>query len=344
MNYFNKIFCCALIVFSLPACIDELNVETPDAQRLLVVEGFIDTNPGPHRIKLSRSAKYGSILDDAIQNETNATVWVRDEEGDQVFLSESTDGLYETPTNFSAEVGKKYTLNITLNSGERYISTSEEVQAVPPIDEAIIVTDAPFRLGAEAYARWQDPAGIDNFYLLEADGIYVLNSRPELFVARNPFGNPVPMPKDCCDRCYVSEFSVDTEIHLLKDNNSDGNVQTELAGFVPDDGRRFMERYMVAIKLSSLTKEAFQFLELIKEQLSIEGNIFDPPPAKIRGNMINLDNPDEDVIGYFRASAVSSDTIFVTGEELPDPLPIDQLNDDCRVIEFASTVKPPFWP
>lgn len=344
MKSISKILFSVLIIFSFSACIDELNIETTEAQRLLVVEGFIDTEFGPHRIKLSRSAKYGSILDDQIQKVTNATVWVRDEEGDQVFLSEFSPGLYFTPSDFRAQVGKKYTLNITLSSGERYISTTEEVPEVPKIDEAVVVTDSPFKPGAEAFARWQDPADIANFYLLEADGIYVLNSRPELYVGRGPFGNPVPMPKDCCERCYVSEFGIDPEIYLFKDNNSDGDIQTKLAGYIPDNGRRFMERYMIAIKLSSLTKEAFQFLELVKEQLSISGDIFDPPPATIRGNMINLNNPDEDVIGYFRASDVATDTIYVTMEQLPDPLPIDWLNDDCRVIEFATTIEPPFWP
>lgn len=328
----------------MTSCIDELNVETEEALRLLVVEGAIDTNYGPHRIKLSRSAKYGSILEDQIQKITGATVWVRDREGNQVFLTETIDGLYQTPSTFKGEVGNAYTLNITLLSGERYISTTEEIQAAPSIDDIIIVNDNPFRSGVEAFVEWKDPADINNFYLLETDGVYIVDARPWLFIGRGPFGNPTPMPKDCCERCYVSEFSVDDELMLYKDNQSDGGVFRELAGFIPDNGRRFMEKYMLVVKLSSLTTEAFQFLDLVKEQLSIEGNIFDPPPATIRGNMINLDNPDEDVIGYFRASDVTTDTVFMNTNNLVDPVPTNWLDDDCRVLEFSTINKPPYWP
>ncbi|HHM21744.1 MAG TPA: DUF4249 family protein, partial [Bacteroidetes bacterium] len=56
-NHFVLSIFSAALIFIFSACIDELNIETDEAQRLLVVEGFIDTNPGPHRIKLSRSAK-----------------------------------------------------------------------------------------------------------------------------------------------------------------------------------------------------------------------------------------------------------------------------------------------
>lgn len=344
MKLLLKYLIFGVCLLSFSACIDELNIDTGEGQRLLVVEGFIDTEPGPHRIRLSRSAKYGSILEDAIQKITNATVWIRDENGEQVFLTESSDGLYLTPDTFRGEVGKKYTLNITLNSGERYISTPEEIQPVPDIDEVVVLTDVPFRIGAECYIRWTDPVDAANFYLLEADGEYVLNSKPWLFIGRNAFGNPTPMPKDCCERCYVSEFSVDDELRIFKDNLSNGNQQTELAGFIPDNGRRFMEKYMIIVKLSSLTREAFQFLDVVKEQLSIEGNIFDPPPATIRGNMINLDNPDESVIGYFRASGVVTDTVFLSPDQLTEPLPTDWLHDDCRIVEFSTTIKPPYWP
>ena len=61
----------------------------------------------------------------------------------------------------------------------------------------------------------------------------------------------------------------------------------------------------------SLTKSAFQFFDLLQNQLNIQGNIFDPPPAKLGTNIINLDNPDEDVIGYFGVSDVSRDSLFI---------------------------------
>ena len=77
--------------------------------------------------------------------------------------------------------------------------------------------------------------------------------------------------------------------------------------------------------------------------MSITGDIFDPPPATLRGNMVNLTNPDEIVIGYFRASDVSIDSMFLTREMLAEPRPLRKINDDCREYRNGTTRKPVYW-
>lgn len=335
---------------ALHSCIDPLEVDTQERRNLLVVEGGITTLPGPHQIIISKSDKYGGVLDGFVRKQSGATVWIRDNEGNQTFLTEGNDKTYYTPAGFKAEVGRQYTLFITLDNGERYVSTPELVNPAPPIDSLLIqfkqlpsLNEVSLNTGLEIYSRWQDPASVANFYLWEAEGVYVLNTHPELHVAKDGQGNPVPAPKDCCDRCYVYEYDLNTEIRLFKDNLTDGKLQTELAAFIPDDGQRFMEKYMIVVKQHALTKGAYQFYDLLHNQLSIQGTIFDPPPATIRGNFINLDNPDEDVIGYFSASDVATDTLFISRAEVEEPRAIKQINDDCRVFENSTTQVPSFW-
>ncbi len=350
MKFFHKILIAGLVFFSASACIDELNTEVEGDKRILVVEGAITTQLGPHRVMISKSAKYGSILDAAIIRESGATVWVRDEDGEQVFFEEEGVGSYYTPAEFKATVGKKYTLFIVLANGERYVSVPEKVIPVPPIDSLILLfkkqpslSDITFDSGVEVYARWKDPIETDNFYMWDASGIYLLNTRPDLYVDRGPWGDPFINPKDCCSTCYITEYNVNTELKIFKDNLSNGIEQTELVAYIPDDGGRFMEKYMAVIEQASLTKEAYQFFDILKSQLSIQGNIFDPPPATIRGNIINLDNPDDEVIGYFRASDAKRDTIFISSSVILEPQPTRKVNDDCRVLENSTTEKPPFW-
>ena len=348
MNLIYKIFCPVFLMVVLASCIDPLNVDTELSKEILVVEGAITTLSGPHRVLLSKSAKYGSVLDGFIKKEVGATVWVRDEDGDQVFFTELEDGSYYTPESYRAKVGKKYSLFVTLANGSRYVSTPEEILPAPPIDSLIVLFktlpsfgEISLNTGIEIYARWKDPVSIDNYYLWEAEGIYKLNSRPDLHEIKDGNGTIIPDPLPCCDVCYVTENDLNTELRLFKDNLTDGKESTEIAVFIPDDGKRFMERYMAIVKQHSLTKEAYQFYDLLKNQLSIQGNIFDPPPATIRGNMINLDNPDESVIGFFRASDVQTDTIFISRNELEDPRQIIEVRDDCR--RFGTTERPPFW-
>jgi hypothetical protein len=104
-----------------------------------------------------------------------------------------------------------------------------------------------------------------------------------------------------------------------------------------------MDTYQVTIQQLSISKGAYQFFNLLRSQKSINGDIFDPPPATIRGNIINLDNPESNVIGYFYASDVKELSHFIERSELTGVGSTDQINDDCRVLRGASTLKPPDW-
>lgn len=337
-----------MISFVCQSCIDELDIDTETKRNLLVVEGGITTAFGPHEILLSKSAKYGSVLVDDVKKETNAIVYLRNQNGDQEFLEEGKDGSYLTSANFAATVGDEYSLIITLANGERYISTKQKIEPVAEIDSLILVwkkqpslSDIQFNSGVDVYAQWKDPEDKANFYQWKTGGVYKINTRPDLHVARNFFGNPVPDPLDCCETCFV--YETNSGLKIFKDNLTNGNIIIEKVGFIEDDGGRFMEKYLVVVQQLSLTKEAYQFYELLNNQLSIQGDIFDAPPAKVGSNFINLDNPNEDVIGFFTASDLKTDSIFIDNSLIEERQPVRQINDDCRVLSSSSINVPPFW-
>ena len=353
-------------------CIDPIELDISEELRILVVEGFISTGPGPHQIKLSKGAKFGDILNALIKSEVGADVWIRDNDGNVTFLTEvspgtyltpdhgnitfidevRSEGTYFTPDDWRAELHKSYTLNIITGAGAQYTSSPETIVPVAPIDSLILqfkkiptADPAIFISGVEVFARFQDPPDSRDFYIWRNNGTYIIETHPELFTIRNIFnpGMPIPAPKDCCSICWIFEFNADFSIKILNDKNSNGTINTELAAFIPDDGLRFHSKYMAVIRQLSISSEAHAFFDLLEKQLSIDGDIFDPPPATIRGNMINLDNPEENVIGYFHASDVSIDTIFIERSVLEDFQNARQINDDCRVLRLATVDKPDFW-
>ena len=63
---------------------------------------------------------------------------------------------------------------------------------------------------------------------------------------------------------------------------------------------------LVEIRQSSLTPGAYQFLTLFQQQTQNTGGLADTPPAALVGNVHNVANPQEKVVGYFTASAVNS--------------------------------------
>ncbi len=129
----------------------------------------------------------------------------------------------------------------------------------------------------------------------------------------------------------------------MNDNISNGNLVTNLAAFIEDDGRRYTDKYYITVQQLSISEEAYLFFDLLDNQLSINGDIFDPPPATILGNMISLKNPDENVIGYFMATDVAIKSIFIPKEILGDRQILKVINDDCRVLLNSTAQQPSFW-
>jgi hypothetical protein len=59
--------------------------------------------------------------------------------------------------------------------------------------------------------------------------------------------------------------------------------------------------------------------------------------------MINLTNPDENVMGYFRASDVSIDSMFLTRDMLLEVRPLPEILDDCRTYREGTIEIPDYW-
>ena len=56
----------------------------------------------------------------------------------------------------------------------------------------------------------------------------------------------------------------------------------------------------------SLTEESHDFLALLRSQTVDLGETFGVAPAPIIGNLSNIEDPSEIVLGYFGASSVES--------------------------------------
>jgi len=361
------------------SCIDPLDINIDEEVNVLIVEGAITTGPGPHKIRLSRSARYGGIFDGAVLPVNRALVSIRDSDGNNFPLTEESfrfssvpqparpnapgqetylTGVYATTNNFSAIVGNTYTLLIRRANGIEYTSLPET--AIPATDilqlraqfKKVPVSNSEFKTGFDVYATIQDAVEEQNFYMWKNSGLYKISTRPDLRMCPGSSSGPandqgiiaaVPCPTDCCFDCWVSESSADRSLHLLSDRNVNGNLVAEQVAFIEDDRLRFFDKYLVKIELHTLNREAYQFFDLMRNQLSINGDIFDPPPATLRGNMINLTSPDENVIGYFRASDVRIDSMFLTREMLLEPRPLQHITDDCRLYKSGVAAKPSYW-
>lgn len=335
------------------SCVDPYTLELERGEQLLTVDGFITTEPGPHRIRLTRTDTYGSVFEGLIRPVRLATVNVRDSEGMVTFLTEVEAGVYETPAGFKAKVGLSYTLQLRLIEGREYTSFPEKVNQVAPIDQVSIrtveiATDDRLeqRVGVQLIAHFKDPGDqANNYYWRTAPGSFVLVANPELYT--NPPTHPSdprgPAPKDCCAICYLVESSRSQNFTIASDESFNG-LETRLpVAFIEDNGLRFKDTYRAEIQQMGISQEAFRFLRLIEQQLSITGSVFDQPPANIRGNIISLDNPDETVLGYFIAADVATSELYIKSDDLDIKATPRIIPDDCRTVPGATLSPPSNW-
>lgn len=125
-------FFTVILVFA--SCNKEISWDAQSADTKLVVQGVITDELKNHQVKLSKTMSYDSNKAEYV---TGATISISD--GTNVFqLTEVGNGFYETDL-IAGEVGKEYTLNITLKEnigGYNKFSASSEMKGYFDIDES----------------------------------------------------------------------------------------------------------------------------------------------------------------------------------------------------------------
>ena len=251
------------------SCQDVIDLEVPDGEVLLVVDGWLTNQEGEKQVLISTTANY---FDDSITPKVeNALVVLFDENGAVDTLIESNPGTYIT--NYQGVVGKTYHIYIQTISGEEYESNPEVLKFVSTIADVHAEFREETAFEEEGYyvsIDTEEPLGIGDFYRWKQ---YVndtlLNEPFDLLYASDEFvdGNP------------IIGFDVTTKPLKLGDS--------------------------YRIQQLSISREAFDFFTQLQTQTAFVGSLFDSPPAALQGNMISVNSTNKKVLGYFGVSAVS---------------------------------------
>ena len=89
-------------------------------------------------------------------------------------------------------------------------------------------------------------------------------------------------------------------ITVVSDRDFNGNKIYMPISFVEHFSNDF---YLIHIHQYSLTENAYKFWDALYGQSSNVGSIFDPQPARIKGNLFYIDDTEAPVHGFFGASA-----------------------------------------
>ncbi|GAB3643117.1 hypothetical protein GCM10027423_37540 [Spirosoma arcticum] len=317
----------------MTACVDPLDVTLRERVNVIVVDGTITNLDEPQVVRLNRSksdpltGRFGTLP------LTEAIVVILVDSSQVVPMTETEPGRYQAPVGFAGQVGHSYQLQFSLRDGSRYASAPEVMPAVSPITNVSTRFDPtslpaqlyngsynPYRGANDFFVDWQDPADQHNYYRWDwklwekqdwchtcTQGFYFVNS---------PINNK---PYEACfpddqgkNGYFVNEYACRTacweiirnfDLNLFDDQLSNGGlIQRRRVAQIPYYSANGC---LVEIRQTSLTQPAYLYYKLAQDQTQRSGGLADSPPTALVGNVRNLANSRENVVGYFAASAIA---------------------------------------
>ncbi len=315
----------ALFLLLLSGCIEQFEPRDIAYQSVLVVDGYLSDKAEPYRITLSRSR---AINDEGFSPEQGASVSIVGVEGNSYHLTESDSGLYlSNPNEFVAITGQEYMLDIVTANGNHYQSDMVRVKPTPPIDSVYFrrenrISDDGLELdGLKFLVDAHDPNGTTSFYRyewIETYETYLAYAAPWEYddMAPDP-GFPIKRSEVFPQICYSSKRGNNILVAGTDQLSEDIVSEFEL-NYVSTQDYRLRSRYSILVEQFALDEKGFNYWQELQKNSESLGTLFDPLPYELRGNVRNIDNPDEAVLGYFDAAQSSQYRLFVEKDELKD--------------------------
>jgi hypothetical protein len=302
--------CCLLLVSCVEPYFPEV-IENPN--QFLVVDGTIN-GTGVTTVKLSRTQNIAETGTPML--EAGATLLLEEEQGAQYPLQENIIGIY-TSSDLNLDLNKRYRLFIRLLGGQEYASDFVSVKPTPPIDEVgWKVLDNTLEL----YVNSHDPQNNTHYYRWEYDATWAYTAAFQSSMKYDETSEKV-VPRTNSDeniyRCWKTEYSAAIKTGTSSKLSQDVIFEYPLLT-LPSRSEELRIKYSVLVKQYALTQEAYQYWESLRKNTESIGTLFDPLPSQLTGNVHNLKNPDEPVIGYVGASTVQEKRIFISREQLPE--------------------------
>lgn len=309
------------VLILLGSCIEPFDPEIEEYSDSLVVEGSILEGKNPATVKLSRSFGFDEQAPVMV---TDATVGIRDDQGNETLLQEITEGIYQSDTNqLSGVVGLSYQLFIETEGGESYESSWVEMKKSLPIDELYSKyiqkeEGVSTTQGMQVYLSAHDPERQSKYYRWEYEETWLILVP---FPALGIWNRQTSMPEyysidEVPGICWQTDSSSTIITHSSEGLTEDRVIDFPIR-FISTRGNHLRFKYSILVKQFTMNPEAFEYYQKLKKITQDLGTLSDPIPSEITGNIRNIDRPEEFVIGLFSAEGFSSRRIFIKRQELP---------------------------
>ncbi|WP_165699274.1 DUF4249 domain-containing protein [Hymenobacter jejuensis] len=292
----------------ISSCIDPFEPDVKGApESLLVVSGFINST-GVSTIKLSRTQNLAQ--DNNPPSESGASVFIEEEAGARYALVEVVPGNYSSG-NLMISASKRCRLYLKTKDSKVYASDYVAVRTTPAIDNVAWKADAT---GVRIFVNSHDANDQTHYYRWNYEETWQYTSAYNSSYKYDN-GQIVERNEDIY-HCWVTEKSTLIQLGNTTRLNQDVVADYPLTSLSPTSVK-LRYKYSILVRQYAQTQEEYKYWENLKKNTESIGTIFDPLPSQLTGNVHNLGNSAEPVIGFVGAYSVSEKRIFIENSELP---------------------------
>jgi hypothetical protein len=294
-------------IFSLITCIDPYYPHLSGYNSLLVVDGMVTDQNAAYIVRLSRTKQDRNANTLMI---SDATVFITDDKANKTYLKSSGSGIYKTDSlQFIGSEGQTYILHLITTDGEEYESEPCLMYPVPDIDSIY------FEKHEDPGTNWSEgntgllisldakPGDENQFYRWDYEETWKFKvPNPSRFIYISD--TDIYAIPDVKEYCWKNQKSDDILIHSVH-TGQNSHIGGEPIKFIATQkSDRLTLQYSILVKQYSVSEEEYDFWNGLKMVNESGGDIFESQPFSVMGNIRNINNPDERVLGYFQVSAL----------------------------------------
>ncbi|RYG21043.1 MAG: DUF4249 domain-containing protein, partial [Chitinophagaceae bacterium] len=209
---------------------------------------------------------------------------------------------------------KKYRLRIKTAKNETYLSDFVEVKISPLIDQINWkVNNNRVNISLNTH----DDTRNSTYYRWEYQESWIFYSAFESFYKWNGTGVVARvLPEEGIYKCWGDSASANILLGSTAKLENDVVFESPIT-FIPYGSEKLKERYSILVKQYVLTKEAFEFWEQLRKNTESLGSIFDAQPSELTGNIKNVANPEEPVLGFVSVGTTTEKRIYIDRSSIP---------------------------
>ena len=313
----NKWTIAILFAVLCSGCIEPFEPEIEEQDQVMVIDGGINDSDSIQTITVTTSSPYNNPK---FQPVSGCVVRVEDDAGNGVVFQEIGNGIYQASLEPGfMEVGRAYKVQVFTPDEKTYESEYDSLQSCASIE------DLSYRLevqptsdpqvsyyGVRFYADVLGSMENSRNYLWTFEETWEYHSTYiiQYIYDGHTLHDYTPQLHDL-QICYLTDSLANYEVGSTMQLERN-EIHQQPLHFVTNQSPRLRFKYSLLVKQHSLSYDAYLYWNKMKAQAGDTGGLFETQPSSSRGNIYNVNDPGEKVLGYFYASQVREKRITVS--------------------------------